>query len=703
MANGGTVEIDVEIKGAEEVKQEFDAIAQAGKTLANTVAPANDKLSEGLGSMGESIFGLSDSLQELQGGFAAVSAAGGSGFMSLLGPIGAVAAAGYALFETFEALTNSAEKSEIKQKAMSSAAKDLQVKLKTLAEEGVVLASNEMKEFTKVTLLAQVAKKRFQFALDKVTAKTVEFIQAEEKLTKIKERMAYLEKEGLTRSEVIRHFRHKMIDATDQLTKAEERFNKAIEKGLKNEEAAAKKIEDARKKYLEHRATSAEALKIKIQENVQIRKSLELAKAQAVLSDTDFKAKKIEIEQSAALALIQAKRNKDNKAALSIQSKKIQAELSGLDELNITNQQAEYQRRKFAEQEQKRIDEEEKRRRERMKAASKASRSQIEAKKRLDEQERVRMIAENSRITQLELSLEEDSFNKQINLASNKLNTRLALAKDNFNLQKIALLEYQAEVANIEKQAQAKRDADKKLAVENEKAFMRETALFNAQQIENDFIRENELLDLKYQEQLALVDGNKRKEEELLRRYSVEKINLVEDENAKVADSINSLFSKMGQGMAEAAVGAALMGESFKKSIVTVLNSIAKQAGVEALMETAKGIALSLNPATAPQAGAHFTAAGIFTSAALLAKGAGTALGGGGASGGGGVASSAMGSPQSAPVPTRDRAQESEMVFNINFSGAVIYDTKKAAEQALADRVARTMSRRSRGGYRSMQ
>ena len=62
-----------------------------------------------------------------------------------------------------------------------------------------------------------------------------------------------------------------------------------------------------------------------------------------------------------------------------------------------------------------------------------------------------------------------------------------------------------------------------------------------------------------------------------------------------------------------------------------------------------------------------------------------------------------MGSPQSAPVPTRDRAQESEMVFNINFSGAVIYDTKKAAEQALADRVARTMSRRSRGGYRSMQ
>ena len=703
MANGGTVEIDVEIKGAEDAKQEFNAIAQAGKSLANTVSPLSKELSEGFGDIGESVAGFVDSIDGLKGATSTVMSSG-AGFMSLLGPIGAVAGAAYALYQTFEDLSGASAKAERRQLSMSFAAKNLQSKLNALAEDGVSLATSEIREFTKVTLLAQVAKKKFQFELDKITKSTVKFIEKEKELVRVKEAVARLEKGGPMAVSALGFARIHLKRITEELTEAEKAFNKATEKGLKNSEAAAKKIEAARQKFLKHKATSAEALNSKIQENVQIRKSLELAKAQAVLSDTDFKAKKIEIEQSAALALIQAKRNKDNKAALSIQSKKIQAELSRLDELNITNQQAEYQRRKFAEQEQKRIDEEEKRRRERMKAASKASRSQIEARKRLDEQERVRMIAENSRITQLELSLEKDSFDKQINLASNKLNTRLALAKDNFNLQKIALLEYQAEIQNIEKQAQAKRDADKKIAVENEKAFMRETALFNAQQIENDFIRENELLDLKYQEQLALVDGNKRKEKELLRRYSVEKINLVEDENAKVADSINSLFSKMGQGMAEAAVGAALMGESFKKSIVTVLNSIAKQAGVEALMETAKGIALSLNPATAPQAGAHFAAAGIFTSAALLAKGAGTALGGGGASGGGGgVASSAMGSPQSAPVPTRDRAQESEMVFNINFSGAVIYDTKKAAEQALADRVARTMSRRSRGGYRSMQ
>ena len=699
MANAGTVEIDVEIKGAEEVKQEFNAIAQAGKSLADTVAPANEKLSEGLGSVGESIFGLSDSLAELKGGFAAVSSAGGSGFMSLLGPIGAVAAAGYALFETFESLTNSTEKAERKQKAMSSAAKDLQVKLKTLAQEGVVLASHEMKEFTKVTLLAQVAKKRFQFALDKVTTKTVEFIQAEEKLTKIKERMAYLEKEGLTRSEVIRHFRHKMIDATDQLTEAEERFNKAIEKGLKNEDAAAKKIEDARKKYLEHRATSAEALKAKIQENVQVKKSLELAKAQAILSDTDFKAKKIEIEQRATLALIQAKRNKDDKAALSIQNKKIQSELNGLDELKITNQQAAFQRRKFAEEEQKRIDEEEKRRRERMRASSKASKSQREAKERLEEQARLRRIAEESRITQLEISMEEDSVQKQINLASNKFNTQLQLAQDNYNLQKIALLEYQAEVQNIEEMDRMKRQRAEEEQLKLLQQKQLDASMFDAQQIENDFVRENELLRLKYEQRFLLAKGNQEKITELSRRYSIERQNLIDNEAKQSEQSVNSFFSNMGQGLAEVAMSSIIMGESFKKGIGVLLMSLAKQAGVQALMETAKGIAASANPLTAALASAHFAAAGKFAVAAGFAGATGASLGGGGggvpsgAGGGGGV----MGTTETAPSIQREEATSSELTFNVNFAGAVIYDTKKAAEQALADRVTKVMNESRRG------
>jgi hypothetical protein len=37
------------------------------------------------------------------------------------------------------------------------------------------------------------------------------------------------------------------------------------------------------------------------------------------------------------------------------------------------------------------------------------------------------------------------------------------------------------------------------------------------------------------------------------------------------------------------------------------------------------------------------------------------------------------------------------MVFNINFGRAVVYDTKKAAEQALADRLVTIMNTPRRG------
>jgi len=59
-----------------------------------------------------------------------------------------------------------------------------------------------------------------------------------------------------------------------------------------------------------------------------------------------------------------------------------------------------------------------------------------------------------------------------------------------------------------------------------------------------------------------------------------------------------------------------------------------------------------------------------------------------------------MGSSQTAPSIQREEATSSELVFNVNFSGAVIYDTKKAAEQALADRVTKVMNERRRGSPR---
>jgi hypothetical protein len=54
----------------------------------------------------------------------------------------------------------------------------------------------------------------------------------------------------------------------------------------------------------------------------------------------------------------------------------------------------------------------------------------------------------------------------------------------------------------------------------------------------------------------------------------------------------------------------------------------------------------------------------------------------------------------SAPAPQRQSADQESMVFNINFGGAVIYDTRRAAEEALADRVATVFNRPRRGAVR---
>ena len=84
--------------------------------------------------------------------------------------------------------------------------------------------------------------------------------------------------------------------------------------------------------------------------------------------------------------------------------------------------------------------------------------------------------------------------------------------------------------------------------------------------------------------------------------------------------------------------------------------------------------------------------------AAALAGGVAGAMGGG--SGGGGGGASPSGAPQIAPTPERETAQETSTVFNINFGGAVIYDTKQAAERAMVDRIVGVMNQRNRGSRR---
>jgi hypothetical protein len=188
---------------------------------------------------------------------------------------------------------------------------------------------------------------------------------------------------------------------------------------------------------------------------------------------------------------------------------------------------------------------------------------------------------------------------------------------------------------------------------------------------------------------------------ELRRRHAIERNEITEASTKAQIEAAAQLTSVISQGLADSAYNALVFGESFTESIGKMLIGLGQQAAVESLMELARGTAaLFLNPALAAN---HFTAAGLYAGAAATAGVAGSALSGGGGSVSAPSASaSPSGSPQSAPKPEREMAESQALVFNINFGNSTIYDTKRAAQDAMASEIMRTMQRQRRGAPRFM-
>ena len=163
-------------------------------------------------------------------------------------------------------------------------------------------------------------------------------------------------------------------------------------------------------------------------------------------------------------------------------------------------------------------------------------------------------------------------------------------------------------------------------------------------------------------------------------------------------DKVTESMKNFGQGLVFASLAALQSGESMAAAVGEALKAIALQAGVEAIMQTAKGTAALFTPGGQAAASGHFQAAALFGAAAVAAGTAGAALS---ASGGGGGGASPSGSPQS--MRDFDRGEDEErggVTINVNMGQAVIYDTKAAAERAFADRVVSAINTPRRGAVR---
>ena len=126
---------------------------------------------------------------------------------------------------------------------------------------------------------------------------------------------------------------------------------------------------------------------------------------------------------------------------------------------------------------------------------------------------------------------------------------------------------------------------------------------------------------------------------------------------------------------------------------------MATEALTKSIFHTAEGFAsLALGPIGGLSASQHFAAAGLFAGVASVAGLAGASIPASKASASSGASPSGM--AQTTQVQ-RPEAQKSEpMVFNVNFAGATIYDTKESAKRALSDEIVKYINEPRRGSPR---
>ena len=632
------VEIEIFLKGAQKATKDLKEIGETGAKMAQSFDTANSKLGEGLSALTTSVGDVAGGLKGLT---TAARSTGGS-FSAMLGPIGLLSTALYGLYEAYRAISGSAQEAERAQEAMGAAAGDLQSKLEALNEKGVIPTAESLLNFTTATLEAQFAKELLQGKMEQLRPIMQRIFEATKTQADAQEILNRRENQG---AKGITAFfdKEKAIKAE---AKARQELSEALKKMRADQVAVSKAVAEASKQEKALEEQSAEATLARVRENAAKLESLRIARAEA--DRTEFGAKVVAnlAKERRGLLEVRLEEIKTDAEALRALERVQIVRLMDFDQESIIRRRAAREREDLLDQETEK---------ERAAAEKRAA-----IRKQALERQRLQQLAlerqKQSELAQLrELELQQMKVDgvSALEILRLRYEDELALAGDNINKMLIAQSRFDLERSKIEQSA-----------------------------AEEQARRQKELTELHRKNELARLQATK-------------------DSINQQMEMVKSLTERYGAGIAEAAYSAAIMGESFSKAVGETLIALGKQSAVQALISTAEGIAaLFVNPALA---GSKFSAAAAFTAAAAAAGAAGSALGGGSgggvpSSGGTAAATSPSGLAQTAPTPERERAESTPMVFNVNFSGAVIYDTQRAAEQALADRITNLQNRQRRGG-----
>jgi hypothetical protein len=648
------IEVVLDAKKAEaglnKVAKGAEGVGESFSTMGKVVTSTGGQINQNLGKIGEAAGDSVTAFAKL--GTAAKTA--GASFSSMLGPIGLAVMAVAELVQAYREYNLEASGVNLRVEAYKAAAAELTSILEQLADAQVKLNEEQIKAFRIQTMAAQQDLEEAQLKREK-SAEIYKEIQLIEQRIKQQKQLVSVAKQaaataqggllgggGLDPSGIPTETpAMRAAVAVAELGKLEQRQAELLKKQTQMLAEADKLAVQGAEKRQKVQAQLEETLK-QSPEFIKKIKDTE-AKLGEEARMAELERTKDTVDTQIEIARIGAERKIRELKAIEdiseqVRSRSIAAERSRL-EAQISSIQREAAKKR---------DEE-------WRARASQRKADLE-RQRLAELALERQTqAEIRTLRQLELQQMQADGVSALEILKLRYNDEIALAGENINQMLIAQARFDLEKTKLDQQAEAERIA----------SIQRVT------------------------------EAAKKNEEERLKA--------AQESTKKQMELVTQLSERYGTGLAEAAYNSAILGESFSDAIGKSLVALGKQFAVQALGQTAEGIAaLFLNPALAAN---KFAAAGAFATAAAAAGVAGTSLGGG-SGGGGSTASAASTSPtgiaQTTTTPERERAETQQTVFNINFSGAVIYDTQRAAEQALADRITNLQNRQRRGGPRRL-
>jgi hypothetical protein len=732
--------IDVEVQGADEAKKDLNQVAQGTQAIGDQSKKSNknvNQLGESFNALGQTVEqqnkGTTRGLMAMQGGLGSANDLaetlgrsmvtladnGSRGMIAILGPIGAVIATLYTLYEAYQQITGATKEYEKTAAVAAAVASDLTSKLDALATKGIRLSSDEMQDMIKSIFDArmgieymneQIAESEKIFS-DRIQSQRELNIALGKEKDLIDQNQWFLMRWGASIVKGTAQFldfrlqHEKIADAQDALSKSiqdEERYVRDLTKAYAEKYEASIKEEQAQLKREATRLETIDMLKTEYDAQMALNQLLIEAYSS---SGPEERAKQIKLEQIKAY---------ENLAkATSMTKDEMFDEAQRLKEIN-TNRRASIEalaneakiKREMIDDENKLADARKKER------ASQAS--QFKAKQ-------TQLISEQSQLRALQIQLEKDGFDEQIALADNTYKTSQQLNKNNKNQLLIAEKQYQLAIQNISKQQSAQEQA--KIAEQarinqelinqrnaysesvyqsmiaygtKEQELRDKIAILDIEAGKDEYKKQLDLLAKNQEIELRSVEDNELAKIEIQKRYANQRVKV----ESYAAAQMGEMATATTQAFAASVAGAIMGAQSMEEAIKSTLEGLAQEAIARSIFATAMGFsALALGPVGGVSASQYFQSAALFAGVGAVAGVSSKAMGGGG--GGGSSASvSPIGSAQ-AQAPSRPEASKAEpMVFNINFGGSVIYDTKAAAERAFADRIVRQINNSNRGMVR---